>query len=834
MVKVCSNNYPKLNELQFSNYFNNFSHSLHDFQKWSIEATVLGNHSLVCCPTASGKTLCGEFALDFFHSKGKKVIYTCPVKALSNQKFHDFTHKYPHISIGILTGDLKCNPDADVIICTTEILLNKLYQIKSNSLSFSNSLITFDMNIETELGCVVFDEIHMLNDASRGHVWEQCIMLLPKHVQIIGLSASLGNPDVFANWLENKGEINIENSNKCVYLILKKERSVPLIHNSFITVPQGIFKIIKDKTIQAEIKSMINKPFIIQDSTGKFNEEQYFKNTKMLKLFDSKNIKVKRSFVINQLLKHLVETNLLPALCFVFSRKQLDILASEINTNLLEFDSKIPYTIDYECEQIIRKMPNFNEYLQLPEYVKMVALLRKGIGCHHAGTLPVLREMTEILFSKGKIKLLLCTETLAIGINMPVKSCILTDVNKFDGSINRMLQSHEYQQISGRSGRLGIDTVGNCFHLNNLFKNVDSVSYKFMMNGKPQTLSSKFKISYNLLLNLLEMGDNNFIKFASRSMITGDLNNQTSQICDKILYLNNELKNIKTCVCSLRTPTYVLDNFINLQKNKLTSVNKKRKEIERQLQQIQDDYKFIDSDIITYQKITLKEKEIYDFECQLNDINLFIKSEVCSVLGLLKNEGFIDGNLEEETSINLTLKGKIASHLKETHCLIFTKLFEENKFDNLTSKQLISILSIFTNITVQEDLKENYPNSTDDIIQKNIINLTELYSDYKNKELKLNINTGFEYNINYDLLSYIEEWCDCDNVETCKNILQKMHFEKQIFLGEFVKALLKINNISCELSKIAELTENIGLLSKLNEIPNMTLKYIVTNQSLYV
>ena len=843
MVKVCSYDYPKSHEDAHKEYYNLFSHPLHDFQKWSIEATVSGDHSLVCCPTASGKTLCGEFALEYFHSKGKKVVYTCPVKALSNQKFYDFTQKYPHISIGILTGALKCNSDADVIICTTEILLNKLYQTKSSSNTGLSSAITFEMNIETELGCVVFDEIHMFNDPSRGQVWEQSIMLLPRHVQIIGLSASLGNPENFAYWLENKGEIN-NGENKCVYLISKKERSVPLIHNSFITATQSIFKIIKDKTVQEEIKSVINKPFVIQDAKGKFNEEQYFKMDKILKMLESKNIRIKRSFVVNKLLEHLVEENLLPALCFVFSRKQLEILSGEITTNLLEFDSKIPYIIDYECEQIIRKMPNYKEYLQLPEYVNMVALLRKGIGCHHAGTLPILREMTELLFSKGYIKLLLCTETLAIGINMPVKSCILTDVNKFDGITNRMLHSHEYQQISGRSGRLGIDKVGNCFHLNNLFRNMNSLNYREMMNGKPQTLTSKFKISYNLLLNLIDIQDKNLVEFSKKSMITNELDSQLKEIYDKISKLNAELDNVKMCSKNLKTPFETIDKFIELHENKVKAVNKKRKEIERQIENIMDNYKSVEQDRITYQKIQAKEDEINELQTQYNSVNSYIQSGVNAVLALLKDEGFLQGeknlkgekNLEgdEPVTLTLTMKGKIATQLREIHCLVFGSLIHDNTICSLTSKQLVALFSIFTNINVKEDFKSYVPNTDDKLLKEVVTKVSTMYNLSQDNEAKYGINTGIDYDIHYDLLNYVEEWCDCEDVESCKFLLQKIGQEKEIFLGEFVKALLKINNISCEMEKIAEMTGNIAFLSRLREIPIMTLKYVATNQSLYV
>jgi superfamily II RNA helicase len=832
MVKVCSYNYPKSDESSYQEYFEEYSYPLHDFQKWSIKGIVDGQHILVCAPTGSGKTLPGEFALNYFHSKGKKTIYTSPIKALSNEKFYNFTKKYPHISVGLITGDIKTNPDADVLIMTTEILLNKLYQIKSSS-PVPSSSISFEMDIELELGCVVFDEIHMINDESRGHVWEQCIMMLPPQVQMIGLSATLDDPEKFAYWLENRGT-GCKIGDKEVFLTKKQVRAVPLIHYSFITATNGVNKAIKDKALQEEIKKAINKPFIIQDDKGAFNDVQYQSTAKILKLFEKHDIRVKRQHVLNKVTEYLVEKEMLPALCYVFSRKQLEKCAEELTTNLQEFDTKVPYTVDRECEQIIRKLPNYEEYLHLPEYVNMVKLLRKGVGIHHAGLMPILREMTELLFARGFIKILFCTETMSVGINLPVKTTIFTDVKKFNGEINRMLYSHEYTQAAGRAGRLGLDTVGHVIHLNNLFRNVDSVNYKQMMKGTPQTLTSKFKISYNLLLNLLDIGDNNLVKFASRSMVTGDLDNQLKQIYYKISTLNTELDNMRSCSISLKTPIDVLEQFIDLQKNRINAVNKKRKEIERQLHNIHDNYKYVENDKISYQKISTKQNEINELQKQYDLTNSYIKSGVGNVLSLLKEEECIDGDFNNEMSLKLTLKGKIASQLRETHCLVFAKLLEDKTIDNLSSKQLVALFSIFTNISVQEDLKDNCPKSDDELVQKTVKLLAEMYSDYKNKEIKYDINTGFEYSIHYDLLNYVEEWCNCESVEDCKLLLQKIGSEKEIFLGEFVKALLKINNISCEMEKIAEMTGNIAFLSKLKEIPNMTLKYVVTNQSLYV
>jgi superfamily II RNA helicase len=826
MVKICSYNYPKSNEEEYKTYYENYPYELHDFQKWCVEGLVTGNHVLICCPTGSGKTFGGEFAINYFHSKGKKVIYTSPIKALSNEKFHAFTHKYPNISVGLVTGDIKTNPDADVLIMTTEILLNKLYQIKSKTPNV-NSSVSFDMDIQNELGCVVFDEIHFINEESRGHVWEQSIMLLPSHIQMIGLSATLDNPEKFAFWLETKGDVS-KPVEKEVYLTRKLVRAVPLIHYSFITVTNSINKVVKDKAVQAQIKELTNKPFVMQDEKGKFNDTNYQNMTKMLQLFEKNDVRVKRQYVLNKVSEYLVQIEMLPALCYVFSRKQLEICAEELTTNLLEFDSKIPYTIDRECQQIIRKLPNYEEYLHLPEYVNTVKLLRKGVGVHHAGLMPILREMTELLFARGFIKILFCTETMSVGINLPVKTTIFTDINKFNGEIVRTLHGHEYTQAAGRAGRLGLDTVGHVIHLNNLFRNVDSISYKTMMNGKPQVLTSKFKISYNLLLNLLDIGDQNLTQFASRSMITGDLDDQMKQIYYKITALQTELDNINNSIKLLRTPVQVLDEYIQLKKSVQTAVNKKRKEMERKIQHIIDNHRFLNQDLQSYQKISIKEKEINDLKSQYDSLQGYFQSGVDNVLKLLSEENYI------ETPLKLTLQGKIASQIREIHCLVFSKLYDLKKLDELSSKQLIALFSCFTNIRVLEDFKDNVPKSSDRKVNDIVNEVVVLYDDYQRKELARNINTGFDYEIHYDLLNYVEEWCDSENVEDCKLLLQKMAGVKEIFLGEFVKALLKINNISCEFEKIAEMTGNIAFLSKLKEIPNMTLKYVVTNQSLYV
>jgi len=829
MVNICSlTQYDNSNEIKYKEHFEKYPYELHIFQKHAIEAIVEGNHVLVCAPTGSGKTLPGEFSIDYFVSRGKKVIYTTPIKALSNQKFYDFTNKYPNISVGLITGDIKTNPDANCLIMTTEILLNKLYQIKSNSKQV-NSSISFDMDIMNELGCVVFDEVHMINDECRGHVWEQSIMMLPEHVQMVMLSATIDAPEKFALWCEQRYE-----NGKKVYLTKRTVRAVPLTHYSFITTNNGIFKAIKDKQIHQEIKNVVDKPFVIQDSAGKFDETHYFKMNNMLKLFENNQVYVKRQHVLNQVSKYLVENEMLPALCFVFSRKQLEKCAREVTTNLLEFDSKVPYTIRYECENIMRKFPNYKEYLELPEYLCLVSLLEKGIGIHHSGVMPPLREMVELLYSKGYIKLLFCTETLSVGINMPVKTAIFTDINKFDGNINRMLYSHEYTQAAGRAGRLGLDKVGHVIHLNNLFRNVDSVNYKNMMNNKPPMLKSKFKISYNLLLSLIDIGNNNFTEFAEKSMIKDVIDNEAGKVYSEISKLTLEIENSKHYMSNyLKTPFEKGVEYIELNEQLKTSVNKKKREIEKRIQELKDEYKNIVSDVkmISIQdfmrkNLSAKEKEYEHLQC-------YLKENTDKVVRFLMTNGCVEQDTTS-SKYSLTTKGCVANLIKEVHCLAFSEIMRDKIWSQLTSIELIQIFSCFTNIVV-DDEKKSFEIDTENAKLKEIMgSLDKMYSCFKEYEMRNEIDTGIDYSIHYDLIEYVEEWCKCEDIGQCKNVLERAEKEKNIFLGEFVKAILKINNISSELEKVAEFLGDVELLSKLKEIPGLTLKYVATNQSLYV
>lgn len=853
MVKVCNKKYPQENEIKYKNFIEKYSFVLSDFQKWSIESIVEGNHSLITAHTGSGKTLPAEFAIDYFVSKNKKVIYCSPIKALSNEKFYDFSKKYPNISFGIITGDIKFNVEADVLIMTTEILLNKLYENNfkytqvlsdfdeknvSNVSNVTNEKISslsinnFDIDINHDLACIIYDEVHYINDSERGKVWEESIIMTPKHVQMIMLSATIDNPEKFAVWIENR----YDNDNKIVYLSGTNIRVVPLTHYFFITCNNRLFKILKDKVLEQEIKKVTNKPITIKNSNEQFIENNFHLIKKTLQIFENKNIRIKRSFAVNQLLDYLVKNDMLPAICFIFSRKNVEVCASEITTNLLDFDSKIPYVIKRECEQIIRKLPNYREYLELPEYIKIVSLLEKGIGIHHAGITPVLREMIEICFSKGYVKLLLATETFAVGINMPTKTVIFTDVLKYDGSGLRMLYSHEYTQMAGRAGRRGIDNVGNIFQLTNLFKNLETQDYRLMMTGNPQSLVSKFKISYNLILNLIFTKNFDFLGFIKKGMINNDISIFIKNIDNKIKETEHEIEKIMKVIFHLKTPLELLQIYLKLKTDKQLYVNKKKKEIEKKIIQIENENKITECDLNVVSNYNNKIKELEKYKEDYFKTDNYLSSNVDKILDILKCEKYIVKHEEtnEIYSYKLTKKGYIASQLREVPSLIISPFIENEDFNCFSPTEMVGILGCFTNINVNEEIKNIIPYSKNEkvenflrIIHKKINELIEI-------ETIKNINTGVNYYVQYDTIDIFMRWCDMKNDGECRSFLQDIEKEKNIFLGDFVKGTLKLNNVALELEKIYEYFGNIEGLNAVKRIPELILKYVVTNQSLYI
>ena len=810
-----------------SKYFSKWDFELSDFQKWAINGIVEEKNVLITAHTGSGKTLPAEFAIDYFPKKNKKVIYTTPIKALSNEKFNDLQKKFPELSFGILTGDIKFNPEADVIIMTTEILYNTLFQkkmIQENTINKEQISLHFDVDIDTKLGCVVFDEIHYINDKDRGRIWEETIMLLPNHIQILGLSATIDKPEKFCQWIETV---------KCkeTWLCSHDKRIVPLTHYSFITYPESYYK-----KFPTEIKNLIddnnfsNKPIILKEQNKLFREKNYSKILKLLKYFNNNKVRVNQFFVMNKLVEYLNNNNMLPALCFVFSRKKTKEFAQKITVPLFPQDSTIPSTIKKECKQILMKLPNYREYLLLPEYDWLTKLLEKGIAVHHSGITPVFREMVEILFGKGYIKLLFATETFAVGINMPTKTVIFSSMTKYDGKNFRLLKSHEYTQMSGRAGRRGLDTVGNVIQLQNLYRDhASNNELSSIFEGKPETLSSKFKINFNMLLKMMAANNTKFKQFVENSMVNSDIKKQKKHVKFEYDTLKCKIQNFcYNFQDNFRTKKNEMDKYLEMKNTVLGLSSKKRKKIKKEMQLMETDNKFFLDDIKKYELHLKDVDDVKNLERKMNNIDEYIENEVVVHLDILRNEGFVEDN-------KLTNKGIMATSINEIHSLAFVEVLINKSLNNLTVEKLAAVLSIFCDVRLSDENKifnEKYAIDDEEVIAS-IGEIKKQYNKYYDIETTNQTAFMFNYELQYDLVEIVYRWSKVENENESLKILGELK-KWDIHIGNFSKAILKICNIAMELENICLLENNLELLKKLKQVPEKIKKFVITNQSLYL
>ena len=831
MVIICNKDFDQKEEDW--NLITNNKFKLSEFQKWAIWGIIHGNHVLITAHTGSGKTLPGEFMIKWFtllRENKKKVIYASPIKALSNQKLNDLRSKYPDISFGLLTGDIKDNPDADVLIMTTEILKNTLFNIKINKDKSKKIPLAFNLDIENDLGGVIFDEVHYINDPDRGSVWEQSILLLPPNVQMLLLSATINKSEKFAEWIENEKNKDVKpEEHKKVILAPTKMRVVPLSHYLWYSAPKSLFDEKKNKAIFS-LLDYTNKPLLLKNEKEEFNIKNLVKLNQIDSEIKKNKIYIKRKFVLNELVNYLKNNNMLPAICFVFSRKQAEIAALEIEKNLHD-DEKFSSIVENECKKIlISKLDNYSEFIELDEFKKIIKLLEKGVAVHHAGILPILREMIELLFDKGFIKILFATETFAVGINMPTKTVIFSNLKKWDGNKNRNLLSHEYIQMSGRAGRRGLDKEGHIIHLNNLFELESSVEYKKMLCGSAPEIISKFKISYNIILNIIASNNGNIsdmYKFIKKSLISSEIKKEVDYYDIEREKLEIQLKNDNTNILNLKTPQNIIKLYYELNEKINKSSQKQKKKLLRQITDLKEMNFSLEMDLQTIKNKDITIDLIKKNEYYKKNANNYLNNEINKICEILYELDF----LNYDKIYTITESGIIASQLQEINGLFFTAIFKKyNYFIDLKPEEIVGLLSIFSNVNFPDSEKTSIPNSNSKIVNKICKELEDNISVLKDKELKKEFFNNEIIEIQFDLIDISMNWCDCKSNEECNILLKKTN----MFLGDFIKAILKINNICNELIKIAEIIDNLKLLELLNEIPKLTLKYIVDNQSLYV
>jgi superfamily II RNA helicase len=436
------------------------------FQIQAVDAVRNGHNVLVAAPTGAGKTLVAEYAVEDAVKRGKRVVYTSPIKALSSQKYRDFKED-PAVEVGIMTGDVTLHPRAQVLVMTTEILRNAI---------FENPELIEDVEF------VVFDEVHFLDDRERGMVWEECFIFLPPHVRLICLSATIQNVDELGAWI---GQVRPQDN----VVILEDRRPVPLSHwvhtESAATFPPARLNHHRKKAgeaVESEKRARRGSRRTRGGGRGRGRERQGPPERP-----DAKG-----------LIDELVDEGHLPALVFSFSRKDVERLAHRNQRRELLDDA--------ERTRMEALQEELLEVFQLPRKFlrgELMQMALRGVAFHHAGLLPVHKELVERMFTAGLIKLLFTTETFALGINMPARSVVFSQLRKYDGISMDWLRTRDYMQMAGRAGRQGIDDKGFVYSVLS-DRELTEAPLERLFAGKPEPVTSRFRLSYSTILHLVE------------------------------------------------------------------------------------------------------------------------------------------------------------------------------------------------------------------------------------------------------------------------------------------------------------------------------------------
>ena len=467
-------------------FVDSLSFQLDDFQQAGCLAIQAGNGVLIAAPTSAGKTVVGQFAAYLALANQSRCFYTTPIKALSNQKFSEFVEIFGSEQVGLLTGDNSINGDAQIVVMTTEVLRNMLYENQRDLKSLSH---------------VVMDEVHYLADRSRGAVWEEVIIHLPAHVRVVALSATVSNAEEFGEWLNTvRGSTEV---------VVEETRPTPL-HQS-VMVGGTLYELFSDSQgtrVNPELMRYARNERTVPRNRGNRFSSRYTPS---------------RVTVIEK----LAQEDLLPGITFIFSRAACDeavnqCLASGLSLTTREEQLEIRAIVDKRFEKF-----SVDE-LRTLNYRTWVEGLERGLAAHHAGLLPISKEVVEELFQRGLIKAVFATETLALGINMPARSVVLEKLIKWNGNSHTPITAGEYTQLTGRAGRRGIDFEGHAITI--WHSELDPQSLAGLASTRTYPLKSSFRPSYNMAVNLIgkygtvkarELLESSFAQFQADRAVVG-------------------------------------------------------------------------------------------------------------------------------------------------------------------------------------------------------------------------------------------------------------------------------------------------------------------------
>lgn len=511
---------------------------LDPFQDTAISCIDRDESVLVSAHTSAGKTVVAEYAIAQSLRDKQRVIYTSPIKALSNQKYRELLAEFG--DVGLMTGDVTINPDAGCLVMTTEILRSMLYR---------------GSEVMREVAWVIFDEVHYMRDKSRGVVWEETIILLPDKVHYVFLSATIPNAMEFAEWI-------VKIHQQPCHVVYTDFRPTPLQHYLFPAAGDGIHLVVDEKGVFRE-ENFQKAMSSISDGQGDDPASTQLRGKKG-QTYKGGNNDGKSD--IYKIVKMIYMKKYNPVIVFSFSKRDCEALALKM--------SKLDFNTDEEREALTKIFHNAISLLpdsdkELPQIKNILPLLRRGIGIHHSGLLPILKEIIEILFQEGLLKVLFATETFSIGLNMPAKTVVFTSVRKWDGKGFRWVSGGEYIQMSGRAGRRGLDDRGVVIMM--IDEKMEPQVAKGMVKGQADRLDSAFHLGYNMILNLMRvegispefMLEHSFFQFQNAASVPA---------------MEKELEGLKKEVGSIEiVDEYNVKEYYDLRKQLLVYQNDERK-----------------------------------------------------------------------------------------------------------------------------------------------------------------------------------------------------------------------------------------------------------------
>jgi hypothetical protein len=803
-----------------------YTFPLDPFQQHAISAIARDENVLVCAKTGSGKTLVGEYQIYQSLNKEKRVFYTTPIKSLSNQKFYDLKKLFKDASVGIMTGDIKFRPDAQIVIMTTEILRNLLYK-KGTTTEHVGLTASISMD---NLDAVIFDECHYINDKDRGKVWEETMILLPSHINLVMLSATLDRPDYFANWLGILKQ-------KPINLIETTYRIVPLTHNLL----DSNYKLVTLMDAKEIYYERIYTDWL-RTRSGLQDEQKAFKK----KVVEARRQGVEgaiagkvhiHNFVhqMNTAIKMLEKEELLPALFFVLSRKQCEAYADKVDGTLLSSGetATVKHIVSFHLHRHMKELE------KVPQYYQIYDLLCRGIAFHHSGLLPLLKEIIEILFSKGFVKIMFCTETFAVGLNMPTKTVLFSGFKKYDDQTGgmRMLRTDEYIQMAGRAGRRGKDDKGIVIYLPD-HEPVEPSEMKSMMKGSKPPILSRMDFHYDFILKTIQSSHD-------------DTSNKEGDSVKPIKWLSimeqsywfqqrqNQIKSTKRDleITQKKIDEIKIDDAIyaechkraQLEQKIKQTVNAERKEVQRQLDTVKNK-QFGPRWLLALTNYTLLQKLKKEFEELTQTLTTLEAHEesVQPIANFLFEIGYLKNN-NPMTFKNgvLTLKGILATEVNEGHQILMTELYTRELFHNISGDDIVTTLACFLEEKETEDSPSFGELNISLDVYNTLVSIKKMAQEYQEIEDKVGYQVYDYWKISTQLIEPMRRWIEGENA----SIICQEH---GLFEGNFIRAVMKMSNMLDEVLAMATYCQHTEQVNKIMEVREKMIRDIVISDSLYL